>query len=309
MRVVVMGSSAFAVPALRAVAEAGHTIPAVYTRPPKPAGRGQSARPTVVQTEADTLGLPVRTPASLKPADAVEAFAALEADVALVAAYGLLLRPEVLEAPRHGCLNLHASLLPRWRGAAPIQRAIEAGDQVTGVGLMRMEAGLDTGPVALEVRTRIGETETAGELHDRLADLGAGLAVRGLQDLGEGHLSFTHQSGEPVYAPKVEKSETRIDWHRAAWRLGRMINAFSPFPGAWCEMEDARIKVLRARARPDEGEADKAPGTILDADERLLVQAQDGAVELLELQRAGGKPTDAAAFLRGFGVERGVTLT
>ncbi len=296
MRVVFMGSSAFATPALAAVADAGHVVVAVYTQAPRPAGRGQSERPTPVHALAATRGWPVRTPSSLKPTEERDAFAAWRADVALVAAYGLILPQSVLDAPTHGCLNLHGSLLPRWRGAAPIQRAIEAGDAVTGVQLMRMETGLDTGPVALERRTRIDETETAQELHDRLAALGADLAVEGLAALAEGALAFTPQSGEPTYAAKIDKSESRIDWTRDGAAIARKINAFSPFPGAWFEHAGQRVKALRAR--PADG--DGAPGQILQANDRLVAAAGRGAIELLELQKAGGKRLPAQEFLRGF---------
>ncbi|MEX6507085.1 methionyl-tRNA formyltransferase [Jiella sp. M17.18] len=314
LRVVFMGTPDFSVPTLRAIHAAGHAIAAVYSQPPRKGGRrGLSLTPSPVQAEAERLGLPVRTPLNFKDAAEREAFAALEADVAVVVAYGLLLPQAVLDAPRLGCLNGHGSLLPRWRGAAPIQRAIEAGDAVTGMMVMRMEAGLDTGPVALTAETPIGPTDTAGEIHDRLAALSAELMVEALAKLEAGTLAFeaqdaiaAHTGREPVYARKIDKGEAELDFATDAQALARKINAFSPFPGAWTTIPFAgkpeRVKILRATAEPGSG----APGTALD--DALLVACGSGAVRLLELQRAGGKRLDSETLLRGAAVPKGTIL-
>lgn len=300
LTVVFMGTPEFSVPTLRAIHAAGHRLAAVYTQPPRPAGRGMAERPSPVQKAASALDLPVRFPASLKPAEEQAAFAALGADVAVVVAYGLLLPQAILDAPRYGALNGHGSLLPRWRGAAPIQRAIEAGDTQTGMMVMRMEAGLDTGPVALTETIGIGDTETAAELHDRLAQASARLMVDALDGLAAGTLAFEEQAAiaaatgrEPVYARKIDKAEARLDFTRPARRLARTVNAFSPFPGAWAQLDGDRFKLLRAEAVEGHG----APGTLLD--DGLLVACGEGAVRILELQKQGGKPMKAADFLRG----------
>ncbi|WP_062110933.1 methionyl-tRNA formyltransferase [Aureimonas sp. AU40] len=310
LRVVFMGTPAFSVPTLRALAEGGHDIPAVYSQPPRPAGRrGLAPTPSPIALEAERLGIEVRTPASLKGAEEQAAFAALRADVAVVVAYGLLLPPAILDAPRLGALNGHGSLLPRWRGAAPIQRAIEAGDAETGMMVMRMEAGLDTGPVALTDTLTIGARETAGELHDRLSLSSAALMVRALDALEAGTLRFEPQDEiavrtgrEVLYARKIEKSEAEIDWTRGSGEIARRINAFSPFPGAWTTLAGERLKLLRAESAEGSG----APGTALD--DRLLVATGEGAVRLLDVQRAGGKAGPAELFLRGASVPAGTRL-
>ncbi|MAU95958.1 MAG: methionyl-tRNA formyltransferase [Fulvimarina sp.] len=305
LTVTFMGTPAFSVPTLTAIVEAGHRVPAVYTQPPRKAGRrGLQLTHSPVQIEAERLGLEVRIPLNFRdPAD-VEAFAALEADVAVVVAYGLLLPQALLDAPRFGCLNGHGSLLPRWRGAAPIQRAIEAGDATTGMMVMRMEAGLDTGPVALTAEASIGPSDTTGELHDRLSQLSATLMVEALARLEAGTLAFEDQAAiasrtgrDPVYARKIDKAETAIDWTGDAAGIARRINAFSPMPGAWTTLPFAgkpeRVKLLRAEVADGSGVA----GTVLADD--LTVACGSGAVRLLELQRAGGKRVAAADLLRG----------
>ena len=298
MRVVFMGTPDFSVPALEALVEAGHEIVCVYTQPPRPAGRGKKDRPTPVHARAEELGLPVRHPASLKSAEAQQAFAALQADVGVVVAYGLILPQPVLDAPRHGCLNIHASLLPRWRGAAPIHRAVMAGDAETGVCIMQMEAGLDTGPVLLRAATPIGPQETTGELHDRLAQMGARLIVEALDRLPE--LDAVPQPGEGVtYADKIDKAEARIDWARPAEEVDRKIRGLSPFPGAWSEIGGERVKFLGSEPAPGQGE----PGEVLD--DRLTIACGAGAIRPTRLQRAGRGPQDTEAFLRGMPVPRG----
>lgn len=315
LAVVFMGTPAFSVPTLRAIVEAGHDLRAVYSQPPRPAGRrGLATVPSPVAIEAERLGAPVRTPVSLKSADEQAAFARLGADVAIVVAYGLLLPQAILDAPRLGALNGHASLLPRWRGAAPIQRAIEMGDATTGMMVMRMEAGLDTGPVALEEEIAIGAQDTAGDLHDRLSQLSARLMVEALQKLEEGTLGFEDQQAiaartgrETVYARKIEKSEAEIDFSLDADRVAARINAFSPAPGAWTRVslgggEPERLKILRAGAEAGTG----TPGETLD--DRLLVACGTGAVRLIEVQRAGGRAGPAAALLNGMAVPAGRRL-
>ncbi|MGD9914632.1 MAG: methionyl-tRNA formyltransferase [Rhizobiaceae bacterium] len=299
LRIIFMGTPDFSVPTLRAIAQAGHDVCAVYTQPPRPAGRrGLELVPSPVQREAERLGIEVRSPVSLKGAIELEAFASLRADVAVVVAYGMLLPPAILAAPRLGCLNGHASLLPRWRGAAPIQRAIMAGDAETGMMIMRMEEGLDTGPVGLTERVAIDPLTTAGELHDRLMGVAAPLMVEALARLEAGDLAFTPQASEGVtYASKIDKSETRIDWAQPARQVHDRLRGLSPFPGAWSEVEIAgrleRVKLLRSA--PAEGVG--APGTILD--DSLTVACGDGAIRITELQRAGGKAATAEDFQRG----------
>lgn len=301
LRVVFMGTPEFSVPVLERIVSDGHNVVCVYTRAPKPAGRrGLSLTKSPVHTLADRLGLAVRHPASLRSDEEVAALSGLRADVAIVVAYGLILPRKILDAPVYGCLNLHASLLPRWRGAAPIQRAIIAGDLETGVMLMQMEEGLDTGPVALVARTRIEPDMTAGDLHDRLSALSAGLASEGLQRLALRQLSFTPQAEAGVaYAHKIEKSEARIDWSMNAAHLHNLIRGLSPFPGAWCEMDlgagPERVKVLRTTRTEVSGAG--APGAILDY--RLTVAAGEGALRILELQRAGKTPMRTEDFMRG----------
>ncbi|MEO0682007.1 MAG: methionyl-tRNA formyltransferase [Pseudomonadota bacterium] len=303
MRLIFMGTPDFSVPTLEALAAAGHEVAAVYCQPPRPAGRGKKPRPSPVQARAEALGLEVRHPVSLKGAESQEAFAALGAEAAVVAAYGLILPRAVLEAPRRGCWNVHASLLPRWRGAAPIQRAILAGDAETGVCIMRMEAGLDTGPVALREALAIAADETGGTLHDRLSALGARLMPRALEALAEDRLSAEPQPEAGVtYAAKVDKAETRIDWTRPAEEVDRTIRAFAPFPGAWTEIGGERVKLLLSRVAPGEG----APGEALD--DGLRVACGTGAVRVLRVQRAGKGAAEAEAFLRGFPVTAGARL-
>ncbi|NDU99431.1 methionyl-tRNA formyltransferase [Pseudoroseicyclus tamaricis] len=303
MRLIFMGTPDFSVPPLRALVAAGHEIACVYTQPPRPAGRGKKPRPSPVQEAAEKLGLPVRHPASLKGAEEQEEFAALGAEVAVVVAYGLILPQPVLDAPVQGCLNIHASLLPRWRGAAPIHRAIMAGDAETGICIMAMEAGLDTGPVLLRRATPIGPEETTGELHDRLSALGAEAAVKALARLPE--LVPEPQPEEGVtYAAKILKDEARIDWRRPATELAAHVNGLSPFPGAWAEMgeEGERLKLLRARPADAPG-APAPPGTLLREGPGLRVAcgsgATAGAIEILQAQRAGKRPMSAGELVRG----------
>ncbi|CAM5444579.1 methionyl-tRNA formyltransferase [Mycolicibacterium aubagnense] len=309
LRVVFMGTPDFSVATLRALARAGHDVVAVYTQPPRAAGRrGLELTPSPVQREAERLGITVHTPASLRGEAEQAAFRALDADVAVVVAYGLLLPKPVLDAPRLGCLNGHASLLPRWRGAAPIQRAIMAGDAETGMMVMKMEQGLDTGPVGLVEKLAIDPDMTAGELHDRLMVAGAGLTVEALSRLEAGTLSFVEQAAEGVtYAAKIDKTETRIDWTRPADVVHNHIRGLSPFPGGWCEATIGgrveRLKLLRSTLADGMGE----PGGILD--DRLTVACGSGAVRLVEVQRAGGKPVTAQEFLRGAKLEEGMKLS
>ena len=287
-----MGTPAFALAPFAALAEAGHEVACVYCQPPRPAGRGQRPRPSPVQAWAEARGLPVRHPATLRDPAEQAAFAALEAEAAVVVAYGLILPRAVLDAPARGCLNIHASLLPRWRGAAPIHRAVMAGDAETGVCVMRMEAGLDTGPVLLREAVAIGPEDTTGDLHDRLSGLGARMIVAALADLDA--LEAVPQPDEGVtYAAKVDKGEARVDWSRPAAEVDRLIRGLSPAPAAWCLAGKERLRLLRSRAVP--GSA--APGTVLHG---LTVACGEGAVEVLALQRAGGRPLPAADALRGW---------
>jgi methionyl-tRNA formyltransferase len=298
LRLVFMGTPDFAVPTLCEIVGAGHDVAAVYTRAPKPAGRGMALQPSPVEREARRFGLPVLTPKTLRTPEAEAAFRAHSADAAVVVAYGLILPRPILDAVPLGCFNLHASLLPRWRGAAPINRAVMAGDNETGVMAMRMEEGLDTGPVAMAERLPIAPDATAGDLHDVLARLGADLMVRALGALERGTLTLTPQPGAGVtYAAKIDKTGTRIDWTRP-WRdVHDHIRGLSPFPGAWFELaqdgKPLRVKVLRTTR----GEGTGAPGTLLD--DRLTVACGDGAVRILDLQRAGARAMQAEEFLRG----------
>lgn len=303
MRIVFMGTPDFAVEVLNALHAANHDIAAVYTQPPRRAGRGKKERPTPVAARATELGLEVRTPLNFRDEADRDAFAALTTDAAVVVAYGLLLPQAVLDAPTHGCFNLHASLLPRWRGAAPIQRAIMAGDAESGVCVMQMEAGLDTGPVALTARTPITSDDTAATLHDRLAAIGAPLMAQALEKLAAGDLPLTPQPKDGVYAPKIDKAEARIDWSRPAVEVDRMIRGLSPFPGAWFEMNGERVKVLLSALSEGEGE----PGETLD--DALTVACGEGAIRLLRLQRAGKGAMDAGDFLRGGPVLKGQSLS
>ncbi|OUS36790.1 methionyl-tRNA formyltransferase [Rhodobacterales bacterium 56_14_T64] len=298
MRVIFMGTPEFSVPVLEALVEAGHEIAAVYCQPPRPAGRGKKDRPTPVHARAVELGLDVRHPVSLKTPEAQGEFAALDADIAVVVAYGLILPQVILDAPAKGCLNIHASLLPRWRGAAPIHRAIMAGDDETGICIMQMEAGLDTGPVLLREGTAIGDEETTAQLHDRLSEMGASLIVTALRHL-DGLSPDVQPDDGVTYASKIDKAEARIDWNRTAVEVDRQIRGLSPFPGAWSELGGQRVKVLASRLAEGQGNA----GEVLD--EKLTIACGSGAVELLRLQRAGKGAQDREVFLRGFAVKPG----
>ena len=300
MRIIFLGTPDFAVPTLRALHAASHEVVAVYTQPPRPAGRGKKLQPSAVQRAAEELGIDVRTPKSLKSPEEQAAFAALDADVAVVAAYGLILPQPILDAPQHGCLNVHASILPRWRGAAPIHRAIMAGDPVTGVTIMQMEAGLDTGPMLATVRTPI-EGKTTGELTGELAELGAQLMVGTLHELSN-HRAIPQDDAEATYAPKIDKAEARIDWSRPADEVVRHIHALSPFPGAWCELAGERVKLLRAETVEGAGQH----GEVID--DRLAIACGSGAIRPLRLQRAGKPAMDLADFLRGYPVEVGTIV-
>jgi methionyl-tRNA formyltransferase len=301
MRVIFMGTPEFSVPVLDALVTAGHEVAAVYCQPPRPAGRGKKDRPSPVQARAEALGLPVRHPVSLKGAEAQAEFAALGADVAVVVAYGLILPQAVLDAPRRGCLNIHASLLPRWRGAAPIHRAIMAGDAETGVCIMQMEAGLDTGPVLLREAVTIGAEETTGQLHDRLSGLGARLIVEALARLDRLTPEPQPEAGV-TYATKIDKAEARVNWCRPAAEVDRLIRGLSPFPGAWCVAGAERVKLLASRVADGQG----APGEVLD--DAATVACGQGAVRLLRLQRAGRAAQDTREFLRGMAWPRGTRL-
>jgi methionyl-tRNA formyltransferase len=299
MRVVFMGTPRFAVPALAALIGQGHEIVAVYTRAPQPAGRrGLAVTPSPVHVIAEQFGIPIFTPKTLRGDKETGIFRSHAADVAIVVAYGLILPKYILAAPIHGCLNLHASLLPRWRGAAPIQRAIMAGDEETGITVMEMDEGLDTGPISLVERLPIGPDVTAGDVHDRLSELGADLLVRAVAALARGSLVFVPQAGEGVtYAHKISKEECRIHWSRPAREVHNHIRGLSPFPGAFFEADFGRgmerIKVLRSSMTNGSGR----PGAMMD--DQFTIACGIGAVRLLNLQRAGKAPMDAAAFLRG----------
>ena len=305
MRIIFMGTPDFAVPTLDALVNAGHDVAAVYSQPPRPAKRGQKPRPSPVHARAEALGLPVRTPVSLRGAEAHAEFAALGADIAVVAAYGLILPRAILDAPALGCLNVHGSLLPRWRGAAPVQRAILAGDRDTGVNIMQMEAGLDTGPVRLELRTAI-DRKTAGELTDELAKLGAQAMARVLADIAS--YPATAQPDEGVtYASKIDKAESRIDWNLSAVQVERSVRAFNPVPGAWFEMAGERFKLLSAEVLPPaESAAPLAPGTIID--DALTIACNPGAIRPTLVQRAGRGPMSPQELLRGFTIAPGTRL-
>ena len=305
LRLGFMGAPDFALPSLRALAAAGHEIAAVYAQPPRPAGRGHKERPCPVHALALERGWQARTPAHLKDAGVQAAFAALDLDAAVVVAYGLILPPAILAAPRLGCVNVHASLLPRWRGAAPIQRSILAGDAETGVTIMQVAEGLDTGPRLLDEAVPIAAGETAETLHDRLAELGARLIVTALEGLAAGSLRARPQPEDGVtYAAKLHRGEGHLDWRRPAIELERAVRAFTPWPGAEFEAKTARIKVLAAEVVP--GDSVAAPGTVLD--DRLTVACGTGALRLLKVQRAGKAPLDTEAFLRGFELAPGARL-
>ena len=301
MRIIFMGTPDFAVPALEALAQAGHEIACVYTQPPRPGGRrGRELTPSPVQRAAEDRGIPVRHPVSLKGAQEQAEFAALGADIAVVAAYGLILPQAVLDAPKHGCLNLHASLLPRWRGAAPIQRAILAGDADTGLCIMRMEAGLDTGPVLLEERTPILR-KSAGELTAELAEMGAAMIVRVLANLPAFPEAAQGEDGV-TYAKKIDKAEARLDFAQDAMQVERQVRAFSPAPGAWFELDGERYKVVEA----EQVDASSDPGTLLD--DALTIACASGAIRPIRVQRAGKPVMDTADLLRGRPIPAGTKL-
>jgi methionyl-tRNA formyltransferase len=308
LRVVFLGTPEFSVPTLSELVARGHEVVACYTRAPAAAGRGMSERKSPVHETAEKFGIAVHHPKSLRGEEAAELFRSHAADVAVVIAYGLILPKSILDAPAHGCLNLHASLLPRWRGAAPIHRAIMAGDSETGVMVMKMEEGLDTGPVGLAERVAISANVTTGELHDKLSLLGADLVARGLAALERGSLSFTSQATEGVtYANKIDKNETKIDWSKPAREVHNHIRGLSPFPGAWFEAQidgkPVRVKVLRSQLASGSG----APGALLD--DQLTIAAGDGAVKLVEVQRAGANAMSAEEFLRGAKLGKGTKVT
>jgi len=300
MRIVFMGTPDFAVPTLEALVHAAHEVVCVYTQPPRRSGRGKKLQPTPVHQAAERLGIEVRHPASLKSQEEKDAFAALDVDVGVVAAYGLILPQAVLDAPTHGCLNVHASILPRWRGAAPIQRAILAGDPGTGVTIMQMEAGLDTGPMLATVRTPIGQ-KTAGDLTEELAGKGAQLMVGTLRDLAI-HIPVAQDDADATHAPKIDKAEARLDWTQDAEQVERQVRAFTPWPGAFFEHDGVRIKVLAAEVAEGSG----APGTVLD--DMLSVACGTGVLRLTRVQRAGKPAMDAADFQRGRAIAQGAQL-
>ncbi len=308
LRIVFMGTPEFSVPILNALIGQGHEIVAVYSQPPRPAGRrGLELTPSAVQRNAEQFGIEVRTPKSLKSEEEQQAFRDLQADVAVVVAYGLILPAAILEGTRLGCYNGHASLLPRWRGAAPIQRAIMAGDDETGIMIMKMDEGLDTGPVAMAEKVKITADMTAGELHDQLSMAGADLMVRAMAALERDSLTLTPQAADGVtYASKITKAETRVDWTQAAIDVHNRIRGLAPFPGAWCEMEIGeeleRVKLLRSILATGVGD----PGTVLGDD--LRIACGEGAIRLRSLQRAGGKVMDGLEFQRGAKIAQGTRL-
>jgi len=304
MRLAFMGTPDFAVPALQALYAAGHDIACVYSQPARPAGRGQKERPSPVQAAAEKLGCPVRTPSSLKDETAQQAFRDLGLDIAVVVAYGLILPQAVLDAPRHGCLNIHASLLPRWRGAAPIQRAILAGDTESGVTIMQMDAGLDTGPTLLMEATPITDATTGESLHDALSEMGSRMIVEALERTAAGSLPPIPQPEDgATYAKKLSRDEARIDWRDPADALERKLRAFTPWPGTWFDLDGQRIKLLEAEVADCKGE----PGTVLD--DEFTVACGEQALRLKRLQRQGKSPMEAADFLRGLAVPAGRILS
>ena len=302
LRLAFMGTPDFAVPIFETLADGGHEVVAAYTQPSRPAGRGQRPRPGPVAEAAMRRGIEVRTPSTLKDAEAQQAFAALDLDMAVVAAYGLILPQAVLKAPSLGCINVHASLLPRWRGAAPIQRAILAGDSETGVCIMQMEAGLDTGPVYESRPLRLADDETAGSLHDRLAELGAEMVVPAIDAIAAGLVPQPQADEGATYASKIDKAEARINWSCDAAAVDRLVRALSPYPGAWFEANGARIKVLKGAIGRGQG----MPGLVLD--DALTVACGKDAYRVIEAQRAGKAPMEAAELLRGFPITPGTRL-
>lgn len=298
MRITFMGSPEFAVPSLNALVDAGHEVVAVYSQPPRPAGRGKSERKTAVHERAEALGIEVRTPRTLRDEEEQARFRALDADLAVVAAYGLILPKEILEAPKGGCINVHASLLPRWRGAAPIQRAILAGDDMTGITLMRMDEGLDTGPMLLKLGTKI-DRKTAGQLTDELSEIGAQM----LREWFDAPTPPTPQPDEGVtYAPKIDKSEAQLDFGQPAEAVERQVRAFNPVPGAWFEFMGERIKLLEAEVVPGSG----PPGMV--ADDHLKIACGERALRVIGVQRAGRSPMHADELLRGFPIPKGAQI-
>ncbi len=301
MRIIFMGTPDFAVPTLRALHAAGHEVVAAYTQPPRRSGRGKKEQPSAVHRVAEELGIPVRHPVSLRKEEAQQELAAFQPDIAVVAAYGLILPQAVLDIPTHGCLNVHGSILPRWRGAAPVQRAIEAGDKTTGITIMQMEAGLDTGPMLAKVETPI-TSKTAGELTEELAELGANMMVEVLEQLDQ--IEAVPQPKDGVtYASKIDKAEARIDWNDDAAAVERKVRAFAPFPGAWFELGDNRVKLLLVEAADEQG----AAGKILD--ETMTIACGTGAIRPVRLQRAGKPALDRDEFLRGNAASKGAILT
>ncbi|WP_265570565.1 methionyl-tRNA formyltransferase [Sphingomicrobium nitratireducens] len=300
MRVIMMGSPDFAVPTLDALVEAGHEVIAAYCQPPRPAGRGKKLMPTAIETRASELGIEVRSPKSLRSEEEQAAFAALDADVAVVAAYGLILPKPILDAPRLGCVNVHASLLPRWRGAAPVQRAIMAGDEATGVTLMQMEEGLDTGPMLMKRETPIVDKDAAA-LTAELALMGAAMVVEWAMDPADYRPEAQPADGA-TYAKKISKDEARIDWTRDAEMVQRHVQGLSPFPGAWCEVEGERLKILAAETAIGRGD----PGTVLD--DELTIACGSGALRPVRLQRAGKGAMDVETLLRGFAIPQGTVI-
>ena len=305
MRIIFMGTPDFAVPALRALIDAGHDVCAVYTQPPRPANRGKQPTASAVQQMAETLALPVFTPATLKTAEAQAAFAAHAADIAVVAAYGLILPQAVLDAPTHGCLNIHGSILPRWRGAAPVQRAILSGDRETGVAIMQMESGLDTGPVRALATTLIAD-KTTGDLLSELAQMGAQILLQVLADL-PAHPPVAQSSKGVLHAPKIDKSEAQIDFMNSAAQTERQIRAFAPAPGAWFAFAGERFKVLAADVLPPDGSTIARPGLVRD--DMLTISCNPGCIRISRIQRAGKAPMDTADLLRGFPIPAGTILS
>jgi methionyl-tRNA formyltransferase len=308
LRLIFMGTPDFAVPTLLELVAHGHEIAAAYTRAAKPGGRGMKLQPTPIEQEARRLGIPVMTPKTLKTEEAQAEFRAQRADAAVVVAYGMILPQAILDAPAHGCFNLHASLLPRWRGAAPINRAIMAGDAESGVMVMKMDAGLDTGDVAMAERVAITDSMTAGDLHDRLSPLGGDLMVRAIGALERGALQLRKQGDEGVtHAAKIEKAEARVDWSKPARTVLRHIHGLSPFPGGWSEIagggDAARIKILRCELANGKG----APGEVLD--DQLTIACGEAAIQIIELQRAGKAPMKAAEFSRGTPLKAGARFS
>lgn len=302
MRIAFMGTPDFSVSALKSIIEAGHEVVAVYSQPPRRAGRGKKERPSPVHAYALTQNIPVYTPLNFKDEKNREDFKGLNLDVAVVVAYGLILPQEILGTPKYGCLNIHASLLPRWRGAAPIHRAIMAGDNETGIGIMQMEEGLDTGPVHLEKRIQIAEYDTTGTLHDKLSDLGAEAIAEVLENI-ENSKAVPQASDGVTYAKKIDKAEARIDWQKPSHELRNHIHGLSPFPGAWCQINEERLKILNVVTSKKKGE----PGVMIDTP--LTIACGDGSIDVKRAQRAGKGPMDVKALMNGFDVKIGTKFS